>query len=144
MGRPHRGVPLAARDVPDRLLIPESLYGRAREVATLVDAFERVVREGRQALVLVSGYSGAGKSSVVNELQQVIVRGRGLLASGKFEPHERDTPLAPIVRAFRDQLNNLDRPHFGGDRRTPKDRSVEPHTSTNQYLIGCSSHQSCS
>jgi serine/threonine protein kinase len=60
--------PLAARDVPDWLLIPERLYGREREVALLVDAFERVTHRGRQTLCLVSGYSGVGKSSVVNEL----------------------------------------------------------------------------
>jgi hypothetical protein len=91
---------LVARDVPDRLLIPERLYGRGREVAILVDAFEQFVRGGKQALVLVSGYSGVGKSSIVNELQQAVMRARGLFASGKFEPHERDIPFAPIVRAL--------------------------------------------
>ena len=94
--------PLAEHDVPDRLLISEGLYGRGREVAMLIDAFERVARDGGQSLVLVSGYSGVGKSSVVNELQEMVVRGHGLFASGKFEPYERDTPLAPIIRAFRD------------------------------------------
>ena len=74
------------------------MYGRGREIATLIDAFERVARDGRQSLVLVSGYSGVGKSSVVNELQEIVVRGHGLFASGKFEPYERDTPLAPIIR----------------------------------------------
>ena len=94
--------PLAEHDVPDWLLIPETLYGRGREIATLIDAFESVAREGRQSLVLVSGYSGVGKSSVVNELKEIVVRRHGLFVSGKFEPDERDTPLAPIIRAFRD------------------------------------------
>jgi AAA ATPase domain/Protein kinase domain len=99
--------PLGARDVPDRLLIPERLYGREREIAALVDAFERVASDGRQAFVLLSGYSGVGKSSIVNELQQVVVRRRGLFASGKFEPHERDIPLAPLARAFRDVVRSV-------------------------------------
>jgi transcriptional regulator with GAF, ATPase, and Fis domain/predicted ATPase len=99
--------PLAEHDVPDRLLIAERLYGREREVTALVDAFEHVTRDGRQALVLVSGYSGVGKSSIVNELQQVVVRGGGLFASGKFEPHERDIPFAPIARAFRDVVRSV-------------------------------------
>src|SRR5262249_34180516 len=98
---------LAARDVPDRLLVPERLYGRRREIAALVDAFEGVARDGRQALVLLSGYAGVGKSSIVNELQQVVVRGRGLFVSGKFEPHERDIPFAPILRAFRDLARSV-------------------------------------
>jgi predicted AAA+ superfamily ATPase len=59
---------LGDHDTPDRLLIPEKLYGRTREIDTLLASFERVVASGRPELVLVSGYSGIGKSSVVNEL----------------------------------------------------------------------------
>ena len=62
--------PLGERDTPDRLLIPEKLYGRRREVETLLAAFERIVSGGAPELVLVSGYSGIGKSSVVNELHR--------------------------------------------------------------------------
>jgi transcriptional regulator with GAF, ATPase, and Fis domain len=98
---------LASDDVPDRLSIPERLYGRMREITALVDAFEGVTRDGRQALVLVSGYAGAGKSSIVNELQQVIVRRRGFFVSGKFDPRERDIPFAPIARAFRDLVRSV-------------------------------------
>src|SRR5262249_39317775 len=76
-------VPLGAHDTPDRLLIPEKLYGRAREIATLLAAFERVVTDGAPELVLVSGSAGIGKSSVVNELHKVLVPPRGLFASGK-------------------------------------------------------------
>jgi hypothetical protein len=98
---------LGAQDVPDRLLIPERFYGRAREVKILVEAFGRVAREGKQSMVLVSGYSGVGKSSIVNELQRVVVSAHGLFAWGKFDPHERDIPFAPITRAFRDVVRWL-------------------------------------
>src|SRR6266702_3081452 len=74
--------PLGEHDTPDRLLIPEKLYGREREVETLVAAFNRVVSSGTPELVLVSGYSGIGKSAVVNELHKVLVPPRGLFASG--------------------------------------------------------------
>src|SRR5262249_28785413 len=70
------------QDIPDRLLIPEKLYGREREIATLLDAFERVVDERMPRLVLVSGYSGVGKSSVVSELHKALVPQRGLYAWG--------------------------------------------------------------
>ena len=46
---------LAAQDLADRLMVPERLYGRESEIAALVDSFERVARDGRQSLVLVSG-----------------------------------------------------------------------------------------
>ncbi len=98
---------LGQHDTPDRLLVPEKLYGRKREVATLLDAFDRVVKTGTPELVLVSGYSGIGKSSVVNELQPVLVAPRGLFAGGKFDQHKRDVPYATLAQAFQDLVRPL-------------------------------------
>src|SRR3984885_1898797 len=86
--------PLGTDDWPDRLLIPEKLYGREREVDALLAAFDRVVAQGTAELVLVSGYSGVGKSSVVNELHKALVPPRGLFAAGKFDQYKRDVPYA--------------------------------------------------
>src|SRR6202035_5888875 len=83
-GRRVGEFPLGEHDTPDRLLMPEKLYGRDREIKTLLDAFDQVVTTGKPNLVLVSGYPGIGKSSVVNELHKVLVPPRGLFASGKF------------------------------------------------------------
>ncbi len=66
--------PLAANDASDRLLIPEKLYGREAEIENLFAAFDRVVTSGGMTeIVLISGYAGIGKSSVVNELHKVLV-----------------------------------------------------------------------
>jgi predicted ATPase/signal transduction histidine kinase len=92
--------PLGTDDSSDHLLIPEKLYGRELEVAALLDAFDRVMVEGVAELVLVSGYSGVGKSSVVNELHKVLVPPRGLFASGKFDQYKRDVPYATLAQAF--------------------------------------------
>src|SRR5271157_5756326 len=62
--------PLGKRDVPDRLLAPEKLYGRDSVCKALLAAFDRVITSGIPELVLVSGYSGIGKSLVVNELHK--------------------------------------------------------------------------
>jgi PAS domain S-box-containing protein len=91
---------LGADDSSDRLLIPEKLYGREREVEALLAAFDRVVAQGAVELVLVSGYSGVGKSSVVNELHKVLVPPRGLFAAGKFDQYKRDIPYATLAQAF--------------------------------------------
>jgi PAS domain S-box-containing protein len=91
---------LGADDTSDRLLIPEKLYGREREVDALIAAFDRVVAQGTAELVLVSGYSGVGKSSVVNELHKVLVPPRGLFAAGKFDQYKRDVPYATLAQAF--------------------------------------------
>jgi PAS domain S-box-containing protein len=93
--------PLGAHDVPDRLLIPERLYGREHEIDTLLAAFDDVIASGTPGLVLVSGYSGIGKSSVVNELHKALVPQRGLFASGKFDQYKRDIPYATLGQAFR-------------------------------------------
>jgi PAS domain S-box-containing protein len=99
--------PLGEHDIPDRLLIPEKLYGRAHEIDTLLGSFDRVVASGRPELVLVSGYSGIGKSSVVNELHKVLVLPRGLFASGKFDQHKRDIPYATVARAFQGLVRQI-------------------------------------
>jgi predicted ATPase/GAF domain-containing protein/two-component sensor histidine kinase len=94
-------------DAQDRLVIPEKLYGRAREIETLLTAFDRVVRDGRPELVLVSGYSGIGKSAVVNELHKPLVPPRGLFASGKFDQYKRDIPYATLAQAFQSLVRPL-------------------------------------
>src|SRR5262249_41519163 len=99
--------PLGEHDTPERLLIPEKLYGRAYEIDTLLGSFDRVVASGRPELVLVSGYSGIGKSSVVNELHKVLVLPRGLFASGKFDQHKRDIPYATLARAFQGLVRQI-------------------------------------
>jgi PAS domain S-box-containing protein len=99
--------PLGQQDTPDRLLIPEKLYGREREIETLLAAFDRVVTSGRPELVLVSGYSGIGKSAVVNELHKALVPARGLFASGKFDQYKRDIPYATLAQAFQSLIRPL-------------------------------------
>jgi len=98
---------LGRHDASDRLLIPEKLYGRADEVETLVASFDRIINSGVPELVLVSGYSGIGKSSVVNELHRVLVPPRGLFASGKFDQYKRDIPYATLVQAFQSLVRPL-------------------------------------
>ncbi|MGJ7516285.1 trifunctional serine/threonine-protein kinase/ATP-binding protein/sensor histidine kinase [Pseudomonas baetica] len=98
---------LSEHGASDRLLIPEKLYGREREVDTLVTAFGRIVASGVTELVLVTGYSGIGKSSVVNELHKVLVPPRGIFASGKFDQYRRDVPYSTLVQAFQSLVRML-------------------------------------
>jgi len=98
---------LGKKDTPDRLLIPEKLYGREREIAALLAAFDRVVESGATELMLVSGYSGIGKSAVVHELHKVLVPPRGLFASGKFDQYKRDVPYATLAQAFQGLIRPL-------------------------------------
>ena len=97
---------LGAHDCSEHLLIPEKLYGREREIDALLAAFDRVT-QGTLELVLVSGYSGVGKSSVVNELHKAIVPARGLFAAGKFDQYRRDVPYATLAQAFQTLIRQI-------------------------------------
>ena len=90
---------IGEQDVSDRIMIPEKLYGRGDEIGALLASFHRIIAGGRPELVLVSGYSGIGKSSVVSELHKVLVHFRGIFASGKFDQYKRDIPYATLAQA---------------------------------------------
>ena len=98
---------LGANDISGRLLIPEKLYGRKREIGALLASFERVVATGAPEIVLVSGYPGIGKSSVVNELYKALASTSGLFASGKFDQYKRNIPYATLAQAFQSLLRPL-------------------------------------
>ncbi len=102
-----RVFPLGERDFPSRFQIPQRLYGRDAHVATLFQGFERIVQGGRPELLLVSGYSGIGKSSVVNELQRPVVERRGFFLRGKFDQFQRDVPYATLAQAIRGLVRQL-------------------------------------
>jgi PAS domain S-box-containing protein len=133
----HRRIdefPLGEHDTPDRLLVPEELYGRAREIDVLLGSFERVAQNGTSELVLVSGYSGIGKSSVVNELHRVLVPRHALFASGKCDQSKRDIPYATLAQAFQ----NLVRPLLGrseADLATWRDALREALGANGQLIV---------
>jgi predicted ATPase/signal transduction histidine kinase len=97
---------IAQRDVCDRFIISDKLYGRETEVATLLQAFDRV-SQGATEMMLVAGFSGIGKTVVVNEVHKPIVKQRGYFIKGKFDQFNRNIPLSAFVQAFRDLMAQL-------------------------------------
>ncbi|MEH2254324.1 trifunctional serine/threonine-protein kinase/ATP-binding protein/sensor histidine kinase [Nostoc sp.] len=98
--------PIAQRDLCDRFIIPEKLYGREDEVETLLKAFDRVTNNQTE-LMLVAGFSGIGKTALVNEVHKPIVRQRGYFIKGKFDQFNRNIPFFAFVQAFRDLMGQL-------------------------------------
>ncbi|VIO72962.1 Sensor histidine kinase TmoS [Bradyrhizobium ivorense] len=98
---------LGERDIPNRVLVPEKLYGREHDVATLIACLDGVLATGTVGLVLVSGYSGIGKSALVDELHKELVGTCGRFASGKFDQYKRDIPYATLAQAFQSQVRQL-------------------------------------
>jgi len=97
---------LGNRDICDRFVIPEKLYGRETEVKALLDAFDRI-SEGPCEIMLVAGFSGIGKTAVVNEVHKPIVRQRGYFIKGKFDQFKRDIPFSSWVQAFQNLMRQL-------------------------------------
>jgi predicted ATPase/class 3 adenylate cyclase len=98
--------PLAQRDTPDRFRLPQRLYGRDTEIASLLAAFDRAAG-GRAELMLVRGAPGIGKTAVVNEVQPAMVARRGQVIVGKFDQLQRNEPYSALVRAFGELVQRL-------------------------------------
>jgi predicted ATPase/serine phosphatase RsbU (regulator of sigma subunit) len=96
---------LGENDFSDELRIPQKLYGRDKELASLLGTFERACRGGAE-LLLISGYSGVGKSVLVGEIQKQIATG-ARFATGKFDPIGRRIPYAPIIQACGEMLRSI-------------------------------------
>ncbi|MDF0554850.1 AAA family ATPase [Kamptonema sp. UHCC 0994] len=97
---------LGTRDITNRFLIPEKLYGRENEVSNLLAAFKRV-SEGHTEMMLVAGFSGIGKTAIVNEVHKPIAKQRGYFIKGKYDQFQRNIPFSAFVQAFRDLMGQL-------------------------------------
>ncbi len=107
-GAPIQGFVPGREDRSDRLQVSQKLYGRDAEVGTLMAAFERVsAGAGEAELILVAGYSGIGKSAIVNEIHKPVARQRGSFIAGKFDQFNRSTPYASLIVAFQELVRQL-------------------------------------
>jgi len=90
---------LGENDFSGKLQIPEKLYGRTKEIEQLLSAFQRVCK-GSKEMVLVAGYSGTGKTSLVNEMHKSITKEKGYFVTGKFDQLQRTVPYFAFIQAF--------------------------------------------
>jgi predicted ATPase/signal transduction histidine kinase/tRNA A-37 threonylcarbamoyl transferase component Bud32 len=97
---------IAQKDITDKFQIPQKLYGREREIETLLAAFQRV-SNGTTEIMLVSGYSGIGKSALVQEVYKPITKASGYFIAGKFDQFQRNVPYAAVVKAFGSLVKQL-------------------------------------
>lgn len=96
---------LASKDMHDHLTLSQKLYGREEEIKTLLHSYKRV-SEGAVEALMVCGYSGIGKTMLINEVHKPMVKQRGYYISGKFDQLQRNTPYTAITQAF-NQLARL-------------------------------------
>lgn len=105
-GGPFEDFTPGRNDHSTRLMTPDQLYGRSKQIQQLLAIFDEVCR-GETALVLVKGYSGIGKTALVNEVQRPVIEKRGLFVTGKFDPLRRNTPYGSLLDAFKGLINQI-------------------------------------
>ena len=128
---------LGETDISEQFQVSQKLYGRSTEVNTLLEHFNQLV-DGQPQMLSVSGYSGVGKSVLINEVHKPIAAHNGLFFSGKFDQFKRTTPYFAFkqilktwlqsvlslpeneLTAYRENLNNV----LGGNARVLVDLSL--------------------
>ncbi|CAK0746592.1 hypothetical protein CCP4SC76_1710008 [Gammaproteobacteria bacterium] len=97
---------LGQADHFNQFLIPSKLYGREKEIKILLDSFDRIY-SGKSELIMVSGYSGIGKSAIVQEVHKPIVEKKGIFISGKFDQYKRNIPYSVFIQSFQSLLEQI-------------------------------------
>ena len=106
---------LGQQDRSDRFVVSEKLYGREEDIATILAAFDRISElnpelnntRQRSELVLVTGHSGVGKTAVIQEIYQPVLRQNGYFIKGKFDQFNHNIPFSALVQALRDLMGQL-------------------------------------
>jgi hypothetical protein len=98
--------PLGQQDRSDRFVVPQRLYGREQQLGALLHAFEQTC-QGRSACMLVAGYAGIGKTTLIQELYKPLVRQRGYFIAGKCDQLARDIPYRALIQAFQQLVQRL-------------------------------------
>ncbi len=93
-------------DFSQQFHIPQKLYGRETEIDILLQSFA-TVSQGTPQFILVSGYSGIGKTALIQEIYKPITQKRGYFISGKFDQYQRNVPYSAIVKALTQLIQQL-------------------------------------
>jgi predicted ATPase/class 3 adenylate cyclase len=97
---------LGLQDIQEQFRIPEKLYGRSFELEKLLNSYS-LAGKGNKELIIVSGYSGVGKSRLVSEMKKHIYQSKGYFISGKFDQFKKDIPLSSLMEAIGELIRQI-------------------------------------
>ncbi|MBN1499455.1 MAG: AAA family ATPase [Spirochaetes bacterium] len=97
---------IAENDFTDKFQISGKIYGRNNEIENLIEMFDQI-SEGRSGIMFISGYSGVGKSALVNEIQKPVSSKKGRFITGKFDKLEQNIPYSALIRAFNSLIQQM-------------------------------------
>ncbi|TGK15231.1 GAF domain-containing protein [Leptospira fluminis] len=92
--------PLAQNDYSQEFKVPQKLYGRGDYIEALLGEFKEVAADGKTKMVLIAGYSGVGKSSLVREINKPLTESKGYFITGKFDQYNRNLPFSAVIQVF--------------------------------------------
>lgn len=98
--------PIAQNDVFPKLQISQKIYGRDAEIQKMLNAFDEVCR-GETQLVLLAGYPGIGKTSIVHEIHKPILEKKGFFIAGKYDQYKANIPYSAFIEAFQDLIQQI-------------------------------------
>jgi predicted ATPase/signal transduction histidine kinase len=124
---------LGKQDISDKFQVSQKLYGREKEIWLLLAAFE-CLSLGKAEVMMVTGFSGIGKSVLVHEIYKPITQKRGYFISGKFDQFQRNIPYSAFVKAFRELMTQL-LTETESQLQTWRDRLLEALGSNAQIII---------
>ena len=124
---------LGEDDSSSHFNIPGKLYGREQEIGSLLEAFEKVC-EGSREVVMVSGYSGVGKSALVKEIHKPVTGKKAYFIRGKYDQYQTNKPYYGMIEAYRKLIQQF---LVEGDERIAewKDIFLEAFGPNGQLMI---------
>jgi len=97
---------IGGKDFSERFQIPQKLYGRGKETASLINTFNSIC-QGTKEILMVTGPTGIGKTALVNEIHKTVVAKKGYFISGKFEQFRRNIPYSSLLQAFQQLIKQI-------------------------------------
>ncbi|GAA0178876.1 AAA family ATPase [Clostridium sediminicola] len=97
---------IARQDKSNIFEIPDKLYGRDKEINELLNLFKKV-KNGDKELVLIKGYPGIGKSSLVKEINNRVVKEKAYFIGGKFQQFKNNSPYSAIIVALKNLIKDI-------------------------------------
>lgn len=97
---------IGKNDFSGKLQIPSKLYGREKERKTFKDSFHRI-SQGSSELIFLHGYTGTGKTALINDLRKDILLANGYFITGKYEESNRYIPYTGFLMATRDFIRQI-------------------------------------
>src|SRR6056297_672838 len=97
MDYPHlaKNYSIGKYDINQQFQLPQKIYGREEEINYLKNAIY-AARKSQSQNIFIEGYSGIGKTRLVEFIKENIENQPVLFVSGKFEQYEQEKPFQAI------------------------------------------------